>query len=174
MYAAHLLPSLAIGARLLIDPSRYSTCRSTTRQDRPVRYSSHPAARYQPPPIIISVVSATPGRRRHATPPSSTHARADARLICGRAGFVAASSQLHKLTLVVSMRQFAWFFIYIYRHACWGEGRDATLRSSPFAAVAGLTKTKRAGTPFASFSTRRRPAVTSPRGTASSCSEAHV
>jgi hypothetical protein len=57
---------------------------------------------------------------------------------------------------------------------CWGEGRDATLRSSPFAAVAGLTKTKRAGTPFASFSTRRRPAVTSPRGTASSCSEAHV
>jgi hypothetical protein len=57
---------------------------------------------------------------------------------------------------------------------CWGEGKDATLRSSPFAAVAGLTKTKRAGTPFASFSTRRRPAVTSPRSTASSCSEAHV
>jgi hypothetical protein len=57
---------------------------------------------------------------------------------------------------------------------CWGEGKDATLRSSPFAAVAALTKTKRAGTPFASFSTRRRPAVTSPRSTASSCSEAHV
>jgi hypothetical protein len=57
---------------------------------------------------------------------------------------------------------------------CWGEGKDATLRSSPFAAVAGLTKTKQAGAPFASFSTRRRPAVTSPRSTASSCSEAHV
>jgi hypothetical protein len=57
---------------------------------------------------------------------------------------------------------------------CWGEGKDATLRSSSLAAVPGLTKTKRAGTPFASFSTRRRPAVTSPRSTASSCSEAHV
>jgi hypothetical protein len=57
---------------------------------------------------------------------------------------------------------------------CWGEGKDATLRSSSLAAVAGLTKTKRAGTPFASFSTRRRPAVTSPRSTALSCSEAHV
>jgi hypothetical protein len=43
-----------------------------------------------------------------------------------------------------------------------------------FAAVADSTKTKRAGTLFASFSTRRRPAVTSPRSTASSCSKAHV
>jgi hypothetical protein len=57
---------------------------------------------------------------------------------------------------------------------CWGEGKDATLRSSPFSAVAGLTKTKRAGIPFVSFSTRRRPAETSPRSTASSCSKAHV
>jgi hypothetical protein len=43
-----------------------------------------------------------------------------------------------------------------------------------FAAVAGLTETKRAGTPFARFSTRRRPAVTSSRSAASSSSEAHM
>jgi hypothetical protein len=66
------------------------------------------------------------------------------------------------------------YALKIWRHYCWGEGKDATLRSSSLAAVACLTKTKRAGTPFASFSTRRRPAVTSPRSTASSCSEAHV
>jgi seryl-tRNA synthetase len=43
-----------------------------------------------------------------------------------------------------------------------------------FAAVAGLTETKRAGTPFAPFGTRRRPAATSSRSAASSSSEAHV
>jgi hypothetical protein len=43
-----------------------------------------------------------------------------------------------------------------------------------FAAVAGLMETKRAGTPFVSFGTRRRPATASSHRAASSSSEAHV
>jgi hypothetical protein len=43
-----------------------------------------------------------------------------------------------------------------------------------FTAVAGLTETKRVGTPLALFGTRRRPATTSSRSAASSSSEAHV
>jgi hypothetical protein len=43
-----------------------------------------------------------------------------------------------------------------------------------FAEVAGLTETKRAGTPFAPFGTRRRPAATPSRSAASFSSEAHV
>jgi hypothetical protein len=43
-----------------------------------------------------------------------------------------------------------------------------------FAAVAGLTETKWAGTPFALFGTRRRPATASSHSAASPSSEAHV
>jgi hypothetical protein len=43
-----------------------------------------------------------------------------------------------------------------------------------FADVAGLTETKRAGTPFAPFGTRRRPEATPSRSAASFSSEAHV
>jgi hypothetical protein len=43
-----------------------------------------------------------------------------------------------------------------------------------FAAVTGPTETKRAGTPFALFGTRRRPATASSHRAASSSSEAHV
>jgi hypothetical protein len=43
-----------------------------------------------------------------------------------------------------------------------------------FAAVAGLTKTKRAGTPFARFGTRRRPATALSHSAASPSSEAHM
>jgi hypothetical protein len=43
-----------------------------------------------------------------------------------------------------------------------------------FAAVAGLTETKRAGTPFTRLGTRRRPATASSHSAASSSSEAHV
>jgi hypothetical protein len=43
-----------------------------------------------------------------------------------------------------------------------------------FAAVAGLTETKRAGTPFAPYGTIRRPAATPSRGATSFSSEAHV
>jgi len=43
-----------------------------------------------------------------------------------------------------------------------------------FAAVAGLTETKRAGTPFAPFGTRQRPAATSYHGASSFSPKAHV
>jgi hypothetical protein len=43
-----------------------------------------------------------------------------------------------------------------------------------FAEVAGLTETRRAGTPFAPFGTRRRPAAAPSRSAASFGSEAHV
>jgi hypothetical protein len=43
-----------------------------------------------------------------------------------------------------------------------------------FAAVAGLTETKRAGTPFALFDTGRRPATASSHSAASPSSEAHA
>jgi hypothetical protein len=43
-----------------------------------------------------------------------------------------------------------------------------------FAAVAGLTEIKRAGTPFALFGTIRRPVTASSHSAASSSSEAHV
>jgi hypothetical protein len=43
-----------------------------------------------------------------------------------------------------------------------------------FAAVAGLTETKQAGTPFARYDTRRGPATRSSHHAASSSSEAHV
>jgi hypothetical protein len=42
------------------------------------------------------------------------------------------------------------------------------------AAIAGPTETKRAGTPFALFGTRRRPATASSHRAALSSSEAHV
>jgi hypothetical protein len=46
---------------------------------------------------------------------------------------------------------------------CWGEGKDATLRSR-----------QRAGTPFAPYDIRRRPAMRSSHRAASSSTEAHV
>ena len=57
---------------------------------------------------------------------------------------------------------------------CWGEGKDATLRSRPSLITAGQTETEQAGTPFAPFGTRRRPATKSSRCAASFSSEAHV
>jgi hypothetical protein len=57
---------------------------------------------------------------------------------------------------------------------CWGEGKDATLRSRPSLITAGQTETEQAGIPFARFGTRRRPATKSSRSAASFSSEAHV
>jgi hypothetical protein len=57
---------------------------------------------------------------------------------------------------------------------CWGEGKDATLRSRPSLITAGQTETEQAGTPFAPFGTRRRPATKSSRSAASFSSEAHA
>jgi hypothetical protein len=52
------------------------------------------------------------------------------------------------------------------------QGRHPSLEA--FAAVAGPTETKRAGTPFACYGTRRRPATQSSHRAASSGSEAHM
>jgi hypothetical protein len=57
---------------------------------------------------------------------------------------------------------------------CWGEGKDATLRSRPSPISAGQAETEQAGTPFARFGTRRRPATRSPRRAAALSPEAHV
>jgi hypothetical protein len=57
---------------------------------------------------------------------------------------------------------------------CWGEGKDATLRSRPSLITAGQTETEQAGTPFAPSGTRQRPATKSSRSAASFSSEAHV
>jgi hypothetical protein len=51
---------------------------------------------------------------------------------------------------------------------CWGEGKDATLRSRAFADIVGPTETKRAGTPFAPYDIRRRPPTRSFHRAASS------
>jgi hypothetical protein len=50
----------------------------------------------------------------------------------------------------------------------------AKAKTPPFASVVGPTEIKRAGTPFASYDIRRRPATRSPHRAASSSSEAHV
>jgi hypothetical protein len=62
----------------------------------------------------------------------------------------------------------------IEKTPCWGEGKDATLRSRPSLITAGQTETEQAGTPFAPFGTRRRPATKSSRSAASFSSEAHA
>jgi hypothetical protein len=108
----------------------------------------------------------------HRTPPRATY---DAKLYrYGRTIGHDKTSDANESCNVYGMLHLSINFTS-FRYNCWGEGEDATLRSSlRLSRCANRKPNDRRGPPFVFYATRRRPTAMSPRPTSSLDPEAHV